>query len=93
LKSEVRERRTNDQTQTTRMNKDAHKESMKKLFTRFECQKENHDEEKKFEVQKNFRNSYKSIDDSLTIRSLSAHQQSSTQENLKDVEFNATKCK
>jgi hypothetical protein len=29
----------------------------------------------------------------LTIRSLSAHQKSSTQENLKDVEFNAARCK
>jgi hypothetical protein len=36
LKSEVCKRRTNDQTQATRMNRDAHKESMKKLSTRFE---------------------------------------------------------
>jgi hypothetical protein len=89
----MRKRCTNDQTQTTRMNKDAHRKSMKKLFTRFECQEENHREKKKIEIQKNFRNSYKSIDDSLTIRSLSAHQKSSTQENLKDVEFNAARCK
>jgi transcription initiation factor IIF auxiliary subunit len=36
LKSEMCERRTNDQTQATRMNRDAYKESMKRLFTRFE---------------------------------------------------------
>jgi hypothetical protein len=36
LKSKVCKRRINNQTQTTKMNKDAHKESMKKLFTRFE---------------------------------------------------------
>jgi hypothetical protein len=93
LKSEVRERRTNDQTQTTRINRDAHKESMKKLSTRFKCQEENHREEKKVEIQKNFRNFYKSVDDFLTIRSLNAHQESSAQENLKNVEFNAARCK
>jgi vacuolar-type H+-ATPase subunit E/Vma4 len=89
----MREHRTNDQTQTTRMNRDAHKESMKKLFTRFECQKENHREEKETEIQKNFRNFYKSVDDSLTTRSLSTHQKSSAQKNLKNVEFNAARCK
>jgi hypothetical protein len=89
----MRERRTNDQTQTTKMNKDAHKKSMKRLFTRFEHQEENHREEKETEIQKNFRNFYRSIDDSLTTRSLSAHQKSSIQENLKNVEFNATRYK
>jgi ribosome recycling factor len=69
----MRKRRTNNQTQATRMNRDAHKESMKRLFTRFECQEENHREEKEAEIQKKFRNCYKSIDDSLTIRSMSAH--------------------
>jgi hypothetical protein len=54
LKSEVCRRRTNDQTQTTRMNRNAHKESMKKLSTRFEYQEENHREEKKTEIQKKF---------------------------------------
>jgi hypothetical protein len=93
LKSKVCKRRTDDQTQTTRMNKDAHKKSMKRLFTRFEYQEENHREEKKVEIQKNFRNFYKSIDVFLTIRSMSAHQKSSTQENFKNVKFNATKCK
>jgi hypothetical protein len=93
LKSEVCKRRTNDQTQATRMNKDAHKESMKRLFTRFEYQEENHREKKKAEIQKNFRNSYESVDVFLTIRSLSAHQKSSTQENLKDVKFNAARRK
>jgi hypothetical protein len=73
----MRERRTDDQTQTTRMNKDAHRKSMKRLFTRFEYQEENHREEKKAEIQKNFRNSYRSVDDFLTTRSLSAHQKSS----------------
>jgi vacuolar-type H+-ATPase subunit E/Vma4 len=89
----MRRRRTNDQTQATKINRDAHKESMKRLSTRFECQKENHREEKEAEIQKNFRNFYKSVDDSLTIRSLSAHQKSSAQENLKNVEFNAARCK
>jgi hypothetical protein len=93
LKSEMCERRTNDQTQAMKMNKDAHKESMKKLSTRFEYQEENHREKKKAEIQKNFRNFYKSVDDSLTTRSLSAHQKSSTQENFKNVEFNAARCK
>jgi glutamine synthetase adenylyltransferase len=93
LKSEVCRRRINDQTQTTRMNKDALRESMKKLFTRFEYQEENHREEKKAEIQKNFRNFYRSVDVSLTIRSLSAHQKSSVQENLKNVKFNAARCK
>jgi hypothetical protein len=91
LKSEVCRRRTNDQTQTTRMNRNAHRESMKRLFTRFEYQEENHREEKKTEIQKNFRNSYKSIDVFLTIRSMSAHQKSSIQENLKNVKYNAAK--
>jgi t-SNARE complex subunit (syntaxin) len=50
----MRERRTNDQTQATRMNRDAHKKSMKKLFARFECQKENHREEKKMKFRKTF---------------------------------------
>jgi hypothetical protein len=45
----MRERRTNDQTQETRMNRDAHRKSMKRLFTRFEQQEENHREEKKAE--------------------------------------------
>jgi hypothetical protein len=36
LKSKVCKRRTDDQMQTTKMNKNAHKESMKRLFTRFE---------------------------------------------------------
>jgi hypothetical protein len=75
------------------MNKNAHKKSMKRLFTRFEYKEENHDEEKKAEIQKNLRNFYKSIDVFLTIRSLSAHQKSSTQKNLKNVKFNAAKCK
>jgi hypothetical protein len=92
LKSEMCRRRTNDQTQTTKMNKDAHKESMKKLFTRFEYQEENHREKKETEIQKNFRNFYRSIDVFLTIRSMSAHQKSSAQENLKNVKFNATRC-
>jgi hypothetical protein len=92
LKSEVCRRRTDDQTQATRMNRDAHRESMKRLFTRFEYQEENHREEKEAEIQKNFRNSYKSVDVSLTIRSMSAHQKSSAQENFKDVKFNAAKC-
>jgi ribosomal protein S17E len=78
LKSKVCRRRTDDQTQTTRMNRDAHKESMKKLFTRFEYQEENHREEKKAEIQKNFRNFYRSVDVFLTIRSMNAHQKSST---------------
>jgi vacuolar-type H+-ATPase subunit E/Vma4 len=89
----MRERRTNDQMQATRMNRDAHRESMKRLFTRFEYQEENHREEKEAEIQKNFRNLYKSVDDSLTTRLLSAHQKSSTQKNLKNVEFNAARCK
>jgi vacuolar-type H+-ATPase subunit E/Vma4 len=89
----MRKRRTNDQTQTTRMNKDAHKESIKKLFTRLKCQKENHREEKEAEIQKNFRNFYRSVDDSLTTRSLNTHQKSSIQENFKNVEFNTAKCK
>jgi ABC-type anion transport system duplicated permease subunit len=93
LKSKVCRRRINDQTQTTRKNKNAHKKSMKKLFTRFEYQEENHREEKKAEIQKNFRNFYKSIDVSLTIRSLNAHQKSSVQKNLKNVKFNAARCK
>jgi hypothetical protein len=92
LKSEVCRRRTDDQTQATRMNRDAHRESMKRLSTRFEYQEENHREEKEAEIQKNFRNSYKSVDVSLTTRSMSAHQKSSAQENLKDVKFNATRC-
>jgi hypothetical protein len=92
LKSEVCRRRTDDQTQTTRMNKNAHRESMKRLFTRFEYQEENHREEKEAEIQKNFRNSYRAIDISLTTRSMNAHQKSSTQENLKNVKFNAAKC-
>jgi predicted secreted protein len=75
------------------MNKDAHKKSMKRLFTCFEYQKENHREKKKAKIQKNFRNFYKSIDVSLTICSLSAHQKSSAQKNLKNVKFNAAKCK
>ncbi len=50
----MRKRRTDDQTQATRMNRDAHRKSMKKLFTRFECQEENHREEKEAEIQKNF---------------------------------------
>jgi hypothetical protein len=78
LKSKMCRRRTNNQTQTSRMNKSAHKESMKKLFTRFKYQEENHREEKKVEIQKNFRNSYESVNVFLTIRSLSAHQKSST---------------
>jgi hypothetical protein len=92
LKSKMCKRRTNDQTQATRMNRNAHRESMKKLFTRFEYQEENHREEKKAEIQKNFRNFYKSIDVFLTIRSMSAHQKSSTQENFKNIKFNATRC-
>jgi hypothetical protein len=47
LKSKMCKRRINDQTQTTRMNKNAHKKSMKRLFTRFEYQEENHREKKK----------------------------------------------
>jgi hypothetical protein len=66
---------------------------MKRLFTRFEYQEENHREKKEAEIQKNFRNSYRSVDDSLTIRSLSAHQKSSAQKNFKNVEFNAARCK
>jgi hypothetical protein len=92
LKSKVCRRRTNDQTQTTKMNRNAHKESMKRLFTRFEYQEENHREKKKIENQKNFRNFYRSVDVSLTTRSMSAHQKSSTQENLKNVKFNAARC-
>jgi hypothetical protein len=92
LKSEVCRRRTNDQTQATRMNKNAHRKSMKRLFTRFEYQKENHREEKKAEIQKNFRNFYRSVDVSLTTRSMSAHQKSSIQESLKNVKFNAARC-
>jgi hypothetical protein len=92
LKSEVCRRRTNDQTQATRMNKDAHRESMKRLFTRFEYQEENHREKKEVEIQKNFRNFYRSVDVFLTIRSMSAHQKSSTQESFKDVKFNAARC-
>jgi hypothetical protein len=49
----MRERSTNNQTQTTRMNKNAFKESMKRLFTCIECQEENHREEKEIEIQKN----------------------------------------
>jgi hypothetical protein len=93
LKSEVCRRHTDDQTQATRMNKDAHKESMKKLSTRFEYQEENHREKKEAEIQKNFRNSYRSVDVSLTTRSISAHQKSSTQENFKNVKFNAARRK
>jgi hypothetical protein len=92
VKSKICRRRTNDQTQTTKMNKDAHKKSMKRLFTRFEYQEENHREEKKAEIQKNFQNFYKSIDVFLTTRSMSAHQKSSAQENLKNVKFNAARC-
>jgi hypothetical protein len=92
LKSKMCRRRTNDQTQATRMNKDAHRKSMKRLSTRFEYQEENHREEKKTEIQKNFRNLYRSIDVSLTTRSMSAHQKSSAQENLKNVKFNAARC-
>jgi ABC-type anion transport system duplicated permease subunit len=92
LKSKVCRRRTNDQTQATRMNKDAHRKSMKRLSTRFEYQEENHREEKKTEIQKNFRNFYKSVDVSLTTRSMNAHQKSSIQENFKNVKFNAAKC-
>jgi hypothetical protein len=66
---------------------------MKKLSTRFEYQEKNHREKKETEIQKNFRNSYKSVDVSLTIRSMSAHQKSSTQENLKNVKFNAARRK
>jgi hypothetical protein len=65
---------------------------MKRLSTRFEYQEENHREEKEAEIQKNFRNSYRSVDVSLTTRSMSAHQKSSAQENLKDVKFNAARC-
>ncbi len=54
MKLKIRDRRTNDQTQTTKMNKNAHEKSMKRLFTRFERQKENHREEKEIEIQKNF---------------------------------------
>jgi hypothetical protein len=54
LKSEMCRRRTNNQTQTTRMNRNAHKWSMKRLFTRFEYQEENHREEKKLKFKKNF---------------------------------------
>jgi hypothetical protein len=36
LKSKMYKRCTNNQTQTTRMNKDAYRKSMKRLFTRFE---------------------------------------------------------
>jgi hypothetical protein len=93
LKSEVCKRCTDDQTQATKMNKDAHKKSMKRLSTRFEYQEENYRAKKKIEIQKNFRNSYESIDVFLTIRSLSAHQKSSTQENFKNVKFNATRRK
>jgi hypothetical protein len=50
----MRERRTDDQTQATKMNKDAHKESMKKLFTRFEYQKENCAKKKKLKFRKTF---------------------------------------
>jgi hypothetical protein len=92
LKSKMCRRRINDQTQATRMNKNARKKSMKRLFTRFEYQEENHREEKEIEIQKNFRNFYKSVDVFLTIRSMSAHQKSSVQKNLKDVKFNATRC-
>jgi hypothetical protein len=92
LKSKVCRNRINNQTQTTRMNKNAHKKSMKRLFTRFEYQEKNHREKKKIEIQKNFRNFYKSIDVFLTIHLLSAHQKSSAQKNLKDVKFNATRC-
>jgi ABC-type anion transport system duplicated permease subunit len=92
LKSEVCRRRTNDQTQATRMNRNAHRESMKRLSTRFEYQEENHREEKKAEIEKNFRNFYRSVDVSLTIRSMSVHQKSSAQENFKNVKFNAAKC-
>ncbi len=53
LKSKMCRRRTNDQTQTTKMNKNAHRKSMKKLFTRFEYQEENHRERKEIEIQKN----------------------------------------
>jgi hypothetical protein len=49
----MRERRTNDQTQTTKMNKDAFRKSMKRLFTCIECQEENHCEKKEIEIQKN----------------------------------------
>jgi hypothetical protein len=66
---------------------------MKKLFTCIEYQEENHREKKEVEIQKNLWNFYKSIDDFLTIRSLSAYHKSLTQENLKNVEFNAMKCK
>jgi ABC-type anion transport system duplicated permease subunit len=93
LKSKVCRRRTNDQTQTTRMNRDAHRESMKRLFTRFEYQEENHCEEKKTEIQKNVRIFYRSIDVSLTTRLLSARQKLSIQENFKDVKFNVMRCK
>jgi hypothetical protein len=93
LKSKMCRRRTNDQTQATRMNKDAHRESMKRLFTRFEYQEENYCEEKEIEIQKNVRIFYKSVDIFLTTRSLSARQKSSTQENFKNVKFNAARCK
>jgi hypothetical protein len=92
LKSKVCRRRTDDQTQATKMNRDAHRKSMKRLFTRFEYQEENHREKKKIEIQKNFRNFYRSVDVFLTIRSMNAHQKSSIQKNLKNVKFNAARC-
>ncbi len=75
------------------MNKNVYRKSMKRLFTCFEYQEKNHREKKKAKIQKNFRNFYKSIDDFLTIRSLSAHQKSSIQENFENIEFHAAKCK
>jgi hypothetical protein len=50
----MRERCTNDQTQAMRMNKDAHKESMKRLFTRFECQKKIIAKKQKLKFKKTF---------------------------------------
>jgi hypothetical protein len=54
LKSKMRKRRTNDQTQTTKINRNAYRESMKRLFTRFEYQEENHREKTKLKFKKTF---------------------------------------
>lgn len=66
---------------------------MQKLFTYIECQEENHNEEKEIEAQKNLLNCHKSDDDSLTINSLSAHQESLTQEHFKEIELKIMKRK
>jgi hypothetical protein len=69
----MRKRRINDQTQTTRINENAFKKSMKKLFTRIKCQEVNHREKKKRKFKKKLKFlqiSRRFFDDSLVERAL-----------------------